>query len=138
MAVSAMTNFGIFNAVTDGIKGKVKDYISENQIGDPKYFENLSTIKNVLFLKGGPGTGKTWVIDKFVVKTIKKLDNKAEFVVCAPEKSQLDNLKKATDTDDKHAVLLEDLLNKICPKKPSYQSSEDTLHAAHYNEVDIK
>lgn len=138
MAVSAMTNFGIFNAVTDGIKGKVKDYISENQIGDPKYFENLSTIKNILFLKGGPGTGKTWVIDKFIVKTIKKLDDKAEFVVCAPEKSQLDNLKKATDTDDKHAVLLEDLLNKICPKKPSYQSSESTLHAAHYNEVDIK
>lgn len=138
MAVSAMTNFGIFNAVTEGIKGKVKDYISENQIGDPKYFENLSAIKNIIFLKGGPGTGKTWVIDKFVVKTIKKLDDKAEFVVCAPEKSQLDNLKKATDTDDKHAVLLEDLLNKICPKKPSFQSSEDTLHAAHYNEIDIK
>lgn len=138
MAVAAMSNFNIFNAVTEGIKSKVDNYIKDYSPGNPEYFKNLSTIKNMIFLKGGPGTGKSWVVDKFVAKAIKKLDEKAEIIVCAPAQSQLDNLKKATDSDDKHAILLEDLINKICPQKPKYQEASKTFHAAHYNETDIK
>jgi len=138
MSVAAMSNFNIFNAVTEGIKSKVDNYIKDYSPGNPEYFKNLSTIKNMIFLKGGPGTGKSWVVDKFVAKAIKKLDEKAEIIVCAPAQSQLDNLKKATDSDDKHAILLEDLINKICPQKPKYQEASKTFHAAHYNETDIK
>lgn len=130
-----MTNPQIFNEITRKLKNEKLDaFIKEgSDIFAPEFLKELSVIENICFMPGTAGTGKTSVVAFLVKELLKANSDNAEFVVIAPQNTQAKALQNIMEVDDKHVILLSDLLKTICPTRP--KSDEESTHSDRITET---
>lgn len=130
-----------FNYVNNAIKSKfIEDLkntrlaIENSDIGT--YLENLSVINNVRFIQGGPGTGKTSVIDNLTKQLHDKLHPNANYIAVAPHQIQVDNLKSLLKIKEDQCYTLDELFKVILDREPELNTG--TYHGAQYKQESIK
>ncbi len=135
---SFLQNPEIFNKITKQLHDvKVDKYIKETSgLDKVSILQDLALIENICFLPGSAGTGKTQIIDRFVVELLKANNDKSEFVVAAPHEKQIKNLQNVTGVDDKHAITISELLDKICPKRPEKFKGK-ALHVYDNDDINV-
>lgn len=130
-----------FNYVNNAIKSKfIEDLkntrlaIENSDVGT--YLDNLSVINNARFVQGGPGTGKTSVIDNLTKQLHDKLHPNANYIAVAPHQIQVDNLKSLLKIKEDQCYTLDELFKIILDREPELNTG--TYHGAQYKQESIK
>lgn len=130
-----------FNYVNNAIKSKfIEDLkntrlaIENSDVGT--YLDNLSVINNARFVQGGPGTGKTSVIDNLTKQLHDKLHPNANYIAVAPHQIQVDNLKSLLKIKEDQCYTLDELFKIILDGEPELNTG--TYHGAQYKQESIK
>ena len=131
-----------FNYVNDCIHDNIK-YVDDSELkgdyGDDTsidYIKHLSKISNVRFVQGGPGTGKTSVIDNLTKQLHDKLHPNVNYIAVAPHQIQVDNLKSLLKIKEDQCYTLDELFKIILDGDPKL--STDAYHGAQYKQESIK
>ena len=132
-----------FNYVNDTIKQNFKEDLDGIRKGTVQvaddvftYCSNFSVINNIRFIQGGPGTGKTTVIDNLTKQLHDKLHPNTKFIAVAPHETQVNNLQKLLKTGDDQKFTLDEFLNII--KDGEGKLAENSDHIAQFTEDSIK
>ena len=130
-----------FNYVNNAIKSKFIEDLKNTRLaienGDiGTYLENLSVINNARFVQGGPGTGKTSVIDNLTKQLHDKLHPNANYIAVAPYQTQVDNLKSLLKIKEDQCYTLDELFKVILDGEPELNTG--TYHGAQYKQESIK
>lgn len=130
-----------FNYVNNAIKSKfIEDLkntrlaIENSDVGT--YLDNLSVINNARFVQGGPGTGKTSVIDNLTKQLHDKLHQNANYIAVAPHQIQVDNLKSLLKIKEDQCYTLDELFKIILDGE--LELNTGTYHGAQYKQESIK
>ena len=113
----------------NGVRAGVED-------GTLTYLDNLSIINNTRFVQGGPGTGKTSVIDNLTKQLHDKLHPNANYIAVAPHQIQVDNLKSLLKIKEDQCYTLDELFKIILDGEPELNTG--TYHGAQYKQESIK
>ena len=131
-----------FNYVNDCIHDNIQ-YVDDSELkgdyGDDTsidYIKHLSKISNVRFVQGGPGTGKTSVIDNLTKQLHDKLHPNVNYIAVAPHQIQVDNLKSLLKIKEDQCYTLDELFKIILDEDPKL--STDAYHGAQYKQESIK
>ena len=130
-----------FNYVNSTIKQNFIEDLKNTRLaienGDiGTYLENLSVINNARFVQGGPGTGKTSVIDNLTKQLHDKLHPNANYIAVAPHQIQVDNLKSLLKIKEDQCYTLDELFKIILDGEPELNTG--TYHGAQYKQESIK
>lgn len=130
-----------FNYVNNAIKSKFTEDLKNTRLAIENsdigtYLENLSVINNARFVQGGPGTGKTSVIDNLTKQLHDKLHPNANYIAVAPHQIQVDNLKSLLKIKEDQCYTLDELFKVILDGEPELNTG--TYHGAQYKQESIK
>ena len=129
-----------FNYVNNTIRSKFIEGLNGVRAGVEggtlTYLDNLSIINNARFVQGGPGTGKTSVIDNLTKQLHDKLHPNANYIAVAPHQIQVDNLKSLLKIKEDQCYTLDELFKIILDGEPELNTG--TYHGAQYKQESIK
>ena len=129
-----------FNYVNNTIKSKFIEGLNGIRAGIAddtlNYLDNLSVINNVRFIQGGPGTGKTSIIDNLTKQLHDKLHSNTNYIAVAPHQIQIDNLKSLLKIKEDQCYTLDELFKIILDGEPELNTG--IYHGAQYKQESIK
>lgn len=129
-----------FNYVNNTIKSKFIEGLNGIRAGIAddtlNYLDNLSVINNIRFIQGGPGTGKTSIIDNLTKQLHDKLHSNTNYIAVAPHQIQIDNLKSLLKIKEDQCYTLDELFKIILDGEPELNTG--IYHGAQYKQESIK
>lgn len=90
IAIAFIVNPNLMNNITN-LNRNFEDSIS-NDVKKDKYKNLISVLKNLVFINGAPGVGKTVGVDSLVYKITNKLLGEQEIIISGPGSQQVINL----------------------------------------------